>query len=78
MLAKLQAILQRGGAVTIDQAARELGTSPEMVRALLDHLARTGGLRQMAASCESACGGCVLARECGRSTQGQVWQVTSN
>jgi predicted ArsR family transcriptional regulator len=75
VLAKLQALLQRGGAVTIDQAACELDTSPEVVRGLLDHLARTGVLRQMTASCNSACTGCTLARDCGRSTQGLVWQM---
>ena len=78
MLAKLQAILQRGGTVTLDQAARELDTSPEVVRALLDHLTRLGGLRQMTTSCDSACAGCTLARDCERTAQGQVWQVTSN
>lgn len=78
MLVKLQAMLQRGGTVTLDQAARELDTSPEVVRAMMEHLVRTGLLRQMTASCESACTGCLLARECGRTTQGTVWQVSTN
>lgn len=75
MLARLQAILQRDGAVTLDQVARELDAPPEVARAMMDHLARTGRLRQITASCDSACAGCLLARECGRTAQGTVWQV---
>lgn len=75
MLEKLTAILKRGGTVTVDQMARELDTSPEMVGQMLDHMASAGWLRQLEASCASTCDQCVFARDCVRNTQSRVWQV---
>ena len=79
MLKKLQSILKRGGAVTVDNVARELDTPPELVHGMLEHLARTGWLRQMSASCDTTCSDCLFARDCGRKSgpeyQGSLWQL---
>ncbi len=42
MFDKLMAMLKRGGTVTIDQMARELDTSPEVVSGMIDHMTRAG------------------------------------
>ncbi|MFN8597471.1 MAG: FeoC-like transcriptional regulator [Anaerolineae bacterium] len=75
MLEKLTSILKRGGTVTVDQMARELDTSPQLVSQMLDHMTSAGWLRQLEASCASTCDECVFVRDCQRSTQGRVWQV---
>ena len=75
MLDKLMAVMQRGGTITIDQVARELNTTPEVAAGMLEHLARTGWLRDLTSDCGRACGGCALAGECGPRKRGRVWQV---
>ena len=74
MFDKLITLLKRGGTVTIDQVARELGTSPEVVNGMIDHMTRQGWLRSMSPSCDSMCSACVFARDCTRATTSQVWQ----
>ena len=76
MLDRLMVLLKRGGSVTIDQAARELDTSPEMVSGMLDHLTRQGWLRSMSASCDSTCSACLFARDCPRADNNHIWLIT--
>ncbi len=79
MFDKLMAVLKRGGTITIDQMARELDTSPEVVSGMIDHMTRQGWLRSMSASCDSACSACTFARDCLRVEQARTWQpVTLN
>jgi Mn-dependent DtxR family transcriptional regulator len=73
MLERLLKLVQRGGTLTIDQMARELETSPEVVSGMMDHLARQGWVKSVTASCDAACGGCALARACVRGKQARVW-----
>ena len=75
MFDKLMSILKRGGTVTVDQMARELDTSPELVGQMIDHLAGAGWLRQMGVSCEGVCNQCVFVRDCRRVGESRVWQV---
>ena len=42
MFDKLLALLKRGGTITIDQMARELDTTPEVVSGMIDHMTRHG------------------------------------
>jgi len=74
MFDKLMMILKRGGTVTLDQMARELGTSPEVVDGMIDHMTRQGWLRAMSASCDTMCSACMFARDCTRAENGRVWQ----
>ena len=76
MLDKLLVLFKRGGSVTIDQAARELDTSPEVVSGMIDHLTRQGWLRSMSASCDSACSACLFARDCTRADNNRIWLST--
>jgi hypothetical protein len=75
MFDRLMSMLNRGGTITIDQMARELDTSPELVAQLIDHLANAGRLRPMGMSCDSACTHCAFVRDCGRAGESRVWQV---
>ena len=77
MFNKLMALLKRGGTVTVDQMARELGTSPEVVSGMIDHMTRQGWLRAMSASCDSACNACLFVRDCSRVGRERVWQPVS-
>ena len=77
MFDKLLSILKRGGSVTTNQVARELDTTPALVNEMLNHLSRSGLLKQMEASCVSGCDQCVFFKDCNRSTQARVWQVVA-
>ncbi len=74
MFDRLVTLLKRNGTVTIDQMARELDTSPEVVGGMIEHMTRQGWLRSMSASCDTACSACTFARDCVRVERGKVWQ----
>lgn len=78
MFGRLMSLLKRDGTVTIDQMARELETTPEVVNGMIDHMVRAGSLRQMSASCDTACSECMFARDCTRAGQSKVWRFTSD
>jgi DeoR/GlpR family transcriptional regulator of sugar metabolism len=73
MLDKLISILQDGGSISIDQIARELDTTPEMIAQLIDHLQRNGRLKQIGGDCNVPCTGCYLAQSCNRSSAERIW-----
>jgi DNA-binding Lrp family transcriptional regulator len=77
MFDKLMALLKRGGTITIDQMARELDASPEVVSGMIDHMTRQGWLRSMSASCDSACSACRFAHDCTRADKNnRIWLAT--
>jgi DNA-binding Lrp family transcriptional regulator len=73
MFDQLLSILKRGGTLTIDQMAHELNTTPGMVLAMIEHLSRSGQLKQLDINCDSACSHCALANDCQRLSRGRVW-----
>ena len=73
MLEKLMSKLKRGGTVTVDEMARELDTTPEVVAGMIDHLTRAGQLRPMNVSCDLACNQCLLVRDCQKPQRSRVW-----
>lgn len=75
MFDKLMSMLKRGGTVTVDEMARTLDTTPEVVAGMIDHMARTGQLRPMKVSCDLACNQCLLVRDCQKPNHSRVWQV---
>jgi hypothetical protein len=77
MFHKLMSILKRGGTVTVDQMARELETSPEVVSGMIDHMTRQGWLSSISASCDSTCGACLFTRDCVRVEKARTWQPVS-
>lgn len=76
MLEKLMALIGAGGTFQTGRLAAQLGTSPEMVEALLEHLQRAGLVRPYE-GCEGGCSGCSLQKTC--QTEGgagaRLWQV---
>ena len=78
MFDKLLVLLKRGGTLTLDQMARELDTTPEVVNGMVDHMARQGWLHAMSASCDSACSACLFARDCVRTDQQRIWLATGD
>jgi DNA-binding Lrp family transcriptional regulator len=64
MLDRLLELLREGGTRPIRSLADELGTTPELVRAMLEDLARMGYLRRLSAECEAGCSSCSLSGTC--------------
>ena len=76
MLEKLLAEIESGGTLETRALAHKLGTSPQMVSAMLELLERRGRL-SLYQNCESACAGCELAGACQpivKSKAMQLWQ----
>jgi hypothetical protein len=76
MLERLLDLVQSGETRHIDGLARELDTTPELVYAMLEDLIRMGYLKAVDGVCETQCGSCSLACECGAGANGRVWTVT--
>ena len=74
MLQKLLAEIQSGGTLEPGVLAARLGTSPQMVRVLLEHLERLGRLQPMQDCAPQNCGGCGLAASCA-SAPPRVWKL---
>jgi len=63
MLEELLAKIRSGGTFEIRVLAARLGTTPELVQAMLEHLQRTGHLRPYQ-TCSEICSGCGLKGIC--------------
>lgn len=79
MLNRLLELLREGGTRRITDLANELDTTPELVEAMLEDLARMGYLKRVSGQCSEKCAACPLAGMCsagGASCEagsGQVW-----
>jgi hypothetical protein len=69
-------LLRDGGTHRVTDMARALGTTPQMVEAMLETLARMGHLRQLGDSCGGACASCPVAGTCTAEASGRVWTLT--
>lgn len=67
MLEKLLNEIQRGGTQDVTTLAYRLETSPEMIRMMLEQLARMGRLTNSSYCAGDGCGGCSLSDSCGTS-----------
>ncbi len=77
MLEQLLLEIRSGGTYTVGSLADKLGTTPELVQAMLDHLQASGRLNPYQA-CRDACSGCGLADSCKMSSKNQeirLWQA---
>ena len=63
MLEKLLAELRTGGTFETGELAVRLGTSPELLGAMLEHLQRSGHIRSFD-TCNDACVECSLSSSC--------------
>ena len=77
MLEQLLKEIRSGGTLEVNQLAANLGATPKMVEALLEHLQRAGHIRSYAA-CADGCAGCGLKDGCGGVPQKaeslRLWQ----
>jgi hypothetical protein len=63
MLEKLLAEIRSGGTFETGKLASRLGTTPEMLSAMLEHLQRSGKIQPFNA-CTDTCAGCSLSDSC--------------
>ena len=73
MLERLISEIRRGGTLETGVLAARLGTSPQLVAAMLEHLQRLG-LIQGYVDCGSGCGGCSLRDGCVSKADVRLWQ----
>ena len=77
MLEKLLQEIQSGGTFETGTLAARLGTTPELVKAMLEHLQRSGYI-QPHETCNDGCAQCSLNNECLTSKGGErvrLWRV---
>jgi hypothetical protein len=80
VLSRILNRLRSGGTWTVDVLARELGTSPRLVEAAIEDLARRGYLAPVSGPCASGacdhgCAACPAAGSCVRGSVDRVWTL---
>ena len=78
MLEQLVKEIRAGGTLeTVDLATR-LGTTPQLIEVMLEHLQRSG-LIQAYVNCSDGCQGCSLHDSCNKPSSGtmRLWQSKS-
>ena len=75
MLEKLLQEIRAGGTLETRTLAARLGTSPQLIEAMLEHLQRSG-LIQDYVNCGDGCLGCSVRDACNKQAQGAIhlWQ----
>lgn len=76
MLSRLLELLKAGGTHRIEDLARRLETTPELVEMMLEDLARMGYLKLAGGECAGKCATCPLAGTCAAGTKGRIWALT--
>ena len=77
MLEQLVKEIRAGGTLETGDLATRLGTTPQLIEVMLEHLQRSG-LIQAYVSCNDGCLGCSLQDACGKSALDKLrlWQTT--
>ncbi len=74
MLEQLLNEIRAGGTLETDALATRLGTTPQLIEAMLEHLQRSG-LIQSYVNCNDGCLGCSLQDMCKKTPGGvRLWQ----
>ena len=79
MLNRLLDLLREGGARRIQDLARELDTTPGLVEAMLEDLARMGYVKRVSTRCSDSCTECPMSSMCAAGgssldgSSGQIW-----
>jgi hypothetical protein len=75
MLEQLVHEIRAGGTLETSALAARLGTTPQLIAAMLEHLQRSG-LIQPYAGCSDGCFGCSLKDACNKQAPGTIrlWQ----
>lgn len=78
MLEQLVKEIRAGGTLEVTSLAARLGTTPQVVTAMLDHLQRSG-LISAYVDCGEGCGGCGLKDAClsGSAPTVRLWKSKS-
>lgn len=78
MLEQLVKEIRAGGTLETRDLAARLGTTPQLIEVMLEHLQRSG-LIQAYVSCSDGCEGCGLKDGCNKQTPGMIrlWQSKS-
>jgi hypothetical protein len=67
--------ISEGGTWSVAALAQELDTTPQLVEAALDELARRGYLKPVGAACSGSCASCPLGGGCVKSPGERVWSM---
>lgn len=76
MFEQLMNEIRAGGTLETGTLAARLGTSPQLVEAMLEHLQRAG-LIQPYVNCGEGCQGCSLRQACVKQSAIRIWQSRS-
>jgi len=76
MLEQLVKEIRAGGTLETGDLAARLGTTPQLIEVMLEHLQRTG-LIQAYVRCNDGCQGCSLQDACKKPAPGTIrlWQT---
>ena len=74
MLERLLTEIRLGGTLETNVLAARLGTSPQLVAVMLDHLQRIGVI-QGYLDCAGGCQGCTLQDSCSTRPPMRLWQT---
>lgn len=55
--------IKKGGTLEVNQLARKLNTTPQLVEVMIEHLQKSGVVKQYE-SCLDGCSGCQLSSAC--------------
>jgi len=76
MLEQLVKEIRKGGSLETHGLAARLGTTPQLVEAMMEYLQRMG-LIQNYSDCACACQGCGLRDACSNQGTVRLWQAKS-
>jgi DNA-binding MarR family transcriptional regulator len=74
MLQELLKLLEDGQTRSLGSLAQDLGTTREMVEAMLESLERLGFVRHVT-GCEQSCQRCSIKRACATKSAARIWAV---
>jgi hypothetical protein len=69
-------LLAEGRATTFTDLVDMLGAGPDLVRQMLDHLARAGYVRVLDGCCSGTCAGCGTKSACSALLGARAWALT--
>lgn len=77
MLLQMLELLRAGGVKRVEDLARALETTPEMIEAMLEELARMGYLKRVGGECRAdTCPSCPMAGACAAGAGSRLWTLT--
>jgi predicted transcriptional regulator len=68
--------IKKGGTLEVNQLARRLNTTPQLVEVMIEHLQKSGVVKQYE-SCRDGCSGCLFSSTCDHKKGNgvtQLWQ----